>query len=109
MMRYGVAALARRSRRGVLECAIGACILLALSACAAGRNGRYVGTLSTQSGLCGLSASATGQTDGQARVQPIASRTTTNIYRMAFLARYWFQNGRAFRCRSKFSCALSSA
>ncbi len=37
---------------------------LALSACSAGRNGRYTGVLSTQSGVCGLSAASDGQFKG---------------------------------------------
>jgi hypothetical protein len=47
-----------------IKWALCAGILVALSACSTGRDGRYLGTLSTQNGTCGLSATANGQLDG---------------------------------------------
>jgi hypothetical protein len=59
-----------RHWRGGSTLALYACALLAVSACASGspdpsdRDGRYIGTLSTQSGICGLSVSPDGKFEG---------------------------------------------
>ena len=63
------AALLLSQRRPAVKWVACAGILLALSACSSGRDGRYFGTLSTQTGTCGLSATASGQLDGSLMIR----------------------------------------